>query len=98
MASGTIPRIADFASAYALRNGNDLDDFTSSGVYYAETYTIAASLSHCPIGTAFVMMVFWLNTTTQIQVIFGKGVIYSRRHTLSSNWENWYYFNGTAMT
>ena len=89
-----------FGTGTALTTGQDLDNITTLGPYNANTPTIANSLYHCPVATAFRMEVTTLNgsarfvqkiytvdtTTTQI-------TIYARGYT-ASGWSNWAKFEG----
>ena len=83
----------DYSKATAISNGADLNSLTTPGNYYANTNTVAGSLSHCPVGISFRMNVFTTTSSTRgYQIIYKNSTGYTEQ-------EIWYRsFNSTLWT
>lgn len=93
----------------AIANGDDLnsDAYKITGLYYANSATIAQSLSNAPASLTrpFRMEVTTLNSSSRYvqkiveALLTGETVIYYRSYVSISNvpqWGQWYKFNGVA--
>lgn len=95
---------SDDATLFAgttIQSGDDMNDYTTPGIYYSISMTISSTLLNLPetFGSGFSMLVFSLNANN-IQVIYlggGGGTIYTRSST-SSGWSSWYKFSGTVIS
>lgn len=91
----------------AISTGDDLNNYTTFGKFYAATGAIATSLTNCPITTGFVMTVeesFQAGKMQTLVTIESGGnatVTYRRSQVYRSSvwsWLPWYKFEGTALT
>ena len=89
-----------FGKGAELEEGDDLDDITDNGAYYA-TVSTAITLDNTPVtNSAFRLEVTAVSTSHFIQKLFPApmaGDIYIRSCD-SSVWSSWYVFSGTAVT
>lgn len=91
----------------AISTGDDLNDYTSFGKFYASTGTIAESLANCPITTGFVMAVEATFQSGKMQTLVtiesggNATVTYRRSQVYRSSvwsWLPWYKFEGTVVS
>ena len=100
---------SDNATLFAgtpINSGDDLNDYTTPGIYYSQDSTITASLSNMPefFESGFSLDVKYLGSSSNlIQIITytssnGVGsVIYTRRRS-NSLWADWYKLSGTIIS
>lgn len=85
----------------AIQSGDDLNDYTTPGIYYSATATITASLLNMPeiFASGFSMLIAPISTNNS-QIIFPGGLggdIYTRS-AVSTGWQSWYKFEGTRIS
>ena len=78
------------SSAYAIQSNEDLNNYSTPGTFYAQSSTIANSLSHCPVtGYGFKLIVehlAWTGTILQtIKTAHIPPKYFTRRGQVSSN-------------
>lgn len=79
-----------------ISSGDDLDSYTTNGVYGCASSTIAASLSNSPVtSSGFALFVTRYGGYT-IQTIFNGSAMYCRKQS-SSGYGSWYKYTGTAV-
>ena len=83
----------------SIQSGDDLDDYTTPGIYYCSNSSISGTLLHLPeaIPTGFALLVLPKSGATCVQIIFCSGIIYSRLHN-DGGFVNWYKFAGTVIS
>lgn len=85
----------------AIQSGDDLNDYTTPGIYYSATATITASLLNMPeiFESGFSMLIAPISSNNS-QIIFPGGLggdIYTRS-AVSAGWQSWYKFEGTRIS
>lgn len=85
----------------AIRPGDDLNDYTTPGIYYSASQSVSSTLANTPetIRSGFAMFVFPMSANIS-QVIFlgdAGGVMYTRS-TITSGFQKWYKFDGTLIS
>lgn len=92
-----------FGVGNRINNSDDLNNYTSAGIYYSLDYSVTSTLSNCPITQGgFRLEVNYINTTGRcIQKLISNTadlpVLFLRRYT-PTGWTSWYKFEGTAVT
>ena len=89
--------LLSYADATAIASSADLDSYTSAGMFYTESNSIAASLSHSPVSVAFRMTVENTDGGTgsaaagRIQRLYPWNTldVWQRRYGASSGWTAW---------
>ncbi|MBP5378642.1 MAG: hypothetical protein J6Y64_03785 [Ruminococcus sp.] len=88
-----------FGHGTDLENGEDLDDISDPGAYYA-SLTTAAQISNAPVATAFRLEVIRVSRLLTIQKVFPlpfTGSFFIRSCD-SPNWSSWFEFTGSAVS
>lgn len=83
----------------AINSGDDLNDYTTPGIYRSDTSSITASLLNIPeiFSSGFSMLVFNMLLVTNVQVIFAGNNMYMRRSN-TGGWQSWYKYTGTVIS
>lgn len=86
-----------------LAAGDDLNDFTTSGIYRCTGSSIAAQIANMPSSAAQQaggrLIVFNVGGTGRyIQFYISSGARFWLRSNTSSGWQSWYEYAGTAVT
>lgn len=83
----------------AIQSGDDLNDYTTPGIYRSTSSSITASLLNIPeiFGLGFAMLVFNMSLATNVQVIFAGDKIYMR-FSNTSGWQTWFKYSGTIIS
>lgn len=78
-----------YAVGSKIGNSGDLNNYTTSGKYYAEQ---SHTISNAPTSGGFVMLVYYLyNQYRCVQVLFGvDGHIYCRALYANNSWTDWW--------
>lgn len=82
-----------------IDGGTDLNDVTAMGIYQTGSNSIAQSLSNCPTGTSF-MMIVGRRSDNVLQILItssANGLIFIRGRS-SSGWGSWSKITGTALS
>ena len=92
---------SDIFSGIAINSGDDLNDYTTPGIYNSNTSAVTASLLNMPeiFGSGFLMLVLPISSASSVQVIYaggGGGTIYTRSSN-TSGWQAWYKYSGTEI-
>ena len=90
---------ATFFAGTAIQSGDDLNDYTTPGIYRSTSSSITASLLNIPetFVSGFTMLVFNMATTTYVQAIFAGDRIYMRLSN-TNGWLNWFKYSGTLIS
>lgn len=94
--ASAIAAVCGFAQAEEILSNSDLNDYTSPGVFYCVSGTVAATLSNTPITNAGFTM--YVNPSSTIglptQIIFSSvstlSRIYIRRKYNTTTWYDWF--------
>lgn len=83
----------------AIQSGDDLNDYTTPGIYRSTVSSITASLLNIPeiFSSGFSMLVFNMLLATNVQVIFAGNNMYMRISN-TGGWQSWYKFTGTVIS
>lgn len=83
----------------AILSGDDLNDYTTPGIYRATSSGVTATLLNMPeiFSSGFTMLVFNMSITTNIQVIFAGDKIYMR-FSNAGGWQTWFKYSGTIIS
>lgn len=82
-----------------INSGDDLNDYTTPGIYRSTSSGITASLLNIPetFVSGFTMLVFNMLLATNVQVIFAGDRIYMRLSN-TSGWQSWFKYSGTVIS
>ena len=85
----------------AIQSGDDLNDYTTPGIYYSASQLVSSTLANTPerFQSGFAMFVFPMSANIS-QVIFlgGVGGVMYTRSTIKSGFQKWYKFDGTLIS
>ena len=85
----------------AIQSGDDLNDYTTPGIYYSASQSVSLTLANTPetFQSGFAMFVFPMSANIS-QVIFlgGAGGVMYTRSTITSGFQKWYKFEGTKIS
>lgn len=86
----------------AIKSGDDLNDYTTPGIYRSASSNITATLLNMPevFGSGFSLLVLPISTAANVQVIYmgGAGGWFYIRSATSSGWQSWYKLEGTVIS
>lgn len=74
----------------AIRQNDDLDNYTITGHYTCLTDNIAASLSNCPVSSRFSLVVTRSGVTGEVVQTLQYGISKYTRYKLSNGWSIWW--------
>lgn len=74
----------------AIRQNDDLDNYTITGHYTCLTDNIAASLSNCPVSNRFSLVVTRSGVTGEVVQTLQFGIQKYTRYKLSNGWSIWW--------
>ena len=82
-----------------INSGDDLNDYTTPGIYRSTSSSITASLLNIPenFGSGFSMLVFNMSLATNVQVIFAGNNMYMRPSNIGV-WKSWFKYSGTVIS
>lgn len=80
-----------------IQSDSDLNGIISIGMYYVSTASEAATLSHCPITSNFVMIVLDKGGSNRTQLLIGSSEVFYRT-TVSGSFSNWYKLSGQVVS
>ena len=83
----------------AINSGDDLNDYTTPGIYRSSSSSMTATLLNIPetFGSGFSMLVFNMSSSNNVQVIFAGNNMYMRLSN-TSGWRFWYKYSGTVIS
>lgn len=83
----------------AIQSGDDLNDYTTPGIYRSTSSSITASLLNIPetFVSGFSMLVFNMSLATNVQVIFAGDKMYMR-FLNTGGWLKWFKYSGTQIS
>ena len=82
-----------------IQSGDDMNDYTTPGIYRSTSSSITASLLNMPeiFGSGFAMIVFIMSSSTNVQVIFAGDKMYVR-FSNTGGWLKWFKYSGTQIS
>lgn len=94
-------KISSYGLGTSIAASTDLNTITMPGMYYCNSATTAAGLSHCPVSTLFHMEVKCTTGSArylqEITTAADAPTVYRRLYT-SNGWQSWYKFEGTVVS
>ena len=83
----------------AIQSGDDLNDYTTPGIYRSTSSGITATLLNIPeiFSSGFSMLVFNMSLAANTQVIFAGNNMYMR-FANTSEWQAWFKYSGAIIS
>lgn len=83
----------------AINSGDDLNDYTTPGIYRSTSSSNTASLLNIPeiFDSGFSMLVFNMSLAANVQVIFAGNNMYMRPSNIGV-WKSWFKYSGTNIS
>lgn len=83
----------------AINSGDDLNDYTTPGIYRSTSSSTTASLLNIPeiFNSGFSMLVFNMSLATNVQVIFAGDNMYMRTSNIGV-WKSWFKYSGAVIS